>query len=77
MKTLLKNAKIVTTEAVLTGSVCVIEDGIISYVGKEYSADFDAIIDADGGYLVPGFIDIHCHGGNNYDFMDATAEEPR
>ncbi|PZD94073.1 N-acetylglucosamine-6-phosphate deacetylase [Paenibacillus sambharensis] len=29
-------------------------------------------IDADGGWLLPGFIDIHCHGGLGGDFMDAS-----
>lgn len=31
-------------------------------------------IDLNGYYIVPGFIDIHCHGGNGYDFMDGTQE---
>ncbi|MBO8162007.1 MAG: N-acetylglucosamine-6-phosphate deacetylase, partial [Thermosipho sp. (in: Bacteria)] len=29
-------------------------------------------IDYEGEYVVPGFIDIHCHGGNGYDTMDST-----
>jgi len=28
--------------------------------------------DARGGCIVPGFIDIHCHGGDGHDFMDGT-----
>jgi N-acetylglucosamine-6-phosphate deacetylase len=31
-------------------------------------------IDLAGGYLVPGFIDLHVHGGAGADFMDGTAE---
>lgn len=78
MKTLIKNAKIVTATEVLENCVCVIENGIIAYVGKYDSAvTFDETVDANGGYLVPGFIDIHCHGGNNYEFMDANEEELR
>ena len=35
----------------------------------------DAVrIDAEGGYILPGFIDIHVHGGGGADFMDATAD---
>lgn len=26
------------------------------------------------GYLCPGFVDIHCHGGGGADFMDGTEE---
>ena len=76
MRKLIKNVKIVTKDEVLFDCVCVICDGIIEYVGKEYDGlAADEVIDAAGGYLVPGFIDIHCHGGNNLEFMDATAEE--
>ena len=30
------------------------------------------IIDLAGGYLAPGFIDVHVHGGAGHDFMDGT-----
>lgn len=30
------------------------------------------IVRLDGGYLLPGFIDIHVHGGNGEDFMDSN-----
>lgn len=29
-------------------------------------------VDAGGGWLVPGFIDVHVHGGGGYTFMDAN-----
>ena len=35
------------------------------------------VIDARGGYIAPGFIDIHVHGGDGADFMDGTAEAVR
>jgi N-acetylglucosamine-6-phosphate deacetylase len=61
MKTAVKNARLVTSESVIDGGVCVYEDGIITYVGCE-ECEADNVIDAKGAYLVPGFVDIHCHG---------------
>src|SRR5262245_41190938 len=29
-------------------------------------------IDLEGGYLAPGFVDLHVHGGDGADFMDGT-----
>jgi N-acetylglucosamine-6-phosphate deacetylase len=35
------------------------------------------VVDGRGGYLSPGFIDIHVHGGDGADFMDGTSEAVR
>ena len=67
------NARIVTANEVIEGS-CLCEGGKIIYVGKD-KPEADRIIDANNAYLVPGFIDLHCHGGNGLEFMDASAEE--
>lgn len=32
------------------------------------------VVDLQGGYLCPGFVDIHVHGGAGADFMDGTTE---
>ena len=34
----------------------------------------DRVIDLQGDFLVPGFIDMHLHGGGGADFMDGTPE---
>mgnify|MGYP000862952492 CR=1 FL=1 len=71
----IKNSNIVTADKVITNAVLVIEDakiaGITQTIEIPEAAD---VIDADGGYVVPGFIDIHIHGGGGYDFMDGTLE---
>lgn len=69
---LIKNCKIIKLDHIETGSV-LIEDGII----KEFNpvdCKCDEIIDANGLFLSPGFIDIHIHGAGGYDTMDGTVE---
>ena len=76
MTTLIKNARIVTTKEILTGYVCSFTDGIIDCIGKENKvSEADVIINAQNNYLVPGFVDIHCHGCMGMSFMGATEEE--
>ena len=47
-----------------------IQNGKITDVG---AADIPCDINAEGKYLVPGFVDIHTHGAMNDDFSDGTA----
>ena len=76
MTTQIINARLVLPDGVCDGGVCRFTDGIIDYVGTEPQAA-DQTIDAKGAFLLAGFIDIHCHGGNNFDFMDASPDEMR
>ncbi|AIW41364.1 N-acetylglucosamine-6-phosphate deacetylase [Paenibacillus polymyxa CR1] len=39
---------------------------------EETAAKTANIVRLEGGYLLPGFIDIHVHGGNGEDFMDSS-----
>ncbi len=66
------NAKIVTSKELLEGYVLTFDKKIIS-IAKEIPKDTE-LIDAKGLYLSAGFIDIHIHGSNGYDVMDATPQ---
>jgi N-acetylglucosamine-6-phosphate deacetylase len=53
------------------GQVEVERQRIVS-VGPSRDTTADTIIDLEGGYLVPGYVDVHVHGGAGSDFMDGT-----
>lgn len=42
----------------------VYEDNKIIHVGREFQGDVDAVIDASGKLVAPGFIDTHVHSGH-------------
>lgn len=49
-----------------------VENGRITYVGKQLKGL--ERLDAAGRYVSPGFIEMHCHGGGGYDFLDASKD---
>lgn len=72
-----RNGYIVTERELLTNCVVLTNAARIEYVGPSIEAPSTPAaqtIDLNGGYLVPGFIDLHVHGGANADFMDGTEE---
>ena len=74
MKTLLTNARIVTDGVILDKTDVLVEEGKILAVDSAGNLSADNVIDLEGNYLSPGFIDLHCHGGDGYEFIDATEE---
>lgn len=74
MKTLFTNTRIVTDGVILDDADVLVENGKILAVDQAGSFAADEVIDLHGNYLAPGFIDLHCHGGDGYEFIDATEE---
>ncbi|MBP5284759.1 MAG: N-acetylglucosamine-6-phosphate deacetylase [Kiritimatiellae bacterium] len=72
LKTLIKNAHVISPGLDLENAFIAIEGRKIKQVGAKKIADkgFDTIVDAGGKYLMPGFIDVHTHGALAYDFCD-------
>lgn len=76
----ISGAKIVTEQGIIERGILHVKDGFIAFVGDMSQWDPTAAgsaarsIDAHGSWLLPGFIDVHVHGGYGADFMDANPE---
>jgi imidazolonepropionase-like amidohydrolase len=65
---LIKNAKILTMAGNnIESGYIIIRDGKIRQLGTDADmpseTGFEKVIDAHGGYVLPGFVDAHCHIG--------------
>ena len=62
MKTLIKNGRVVDPSQNLDAVMDVlVEDGKISALGSNLSAEADEVYDATGLVVTPGLIDLHTH----------------
>ncbi|MFR4997839.1 MAG: N-acetylglucosamine-6-phosphate deacetylase [Clostridium paraputrificum] len=69
---LIKNCNIIYLDKIEKGSILV-ENGKIKEINPSNVNDTE-VIDAEGLYLSPGFIDVHIHGAGGCDTMDGTVE---
>ncbi len=69
----IENAVFVT-DTLETDKCLYIENGLIKAFTTE-KLPFDEVIDANGNFVTPGFIDIHTHGAGDFDFADGTVED--
>ncbi|MCR6514404.1 MAG: N-acetylglucosamine-6-phosphate deacetylase [Clostridium sp.] len=69
---LIKNCNIIFLDRIEKGSVLV-KDGKIKEINPKDNTETE-VIDANGMYLSPGFIDVHIHGAGGHDTMDGTFE---
>ena len=74
MNTLIKNAAVVFCDGVRVSDILIKNGKIADIDYKGEITENTEIIDADGDYLLAGFVDLHVHGGGGADFMDATVD---
>lgn len=75
MTTRIENANIILEDRILENSALLIRGETIAAIGESaLHADAEQIIDAEGLYLAPGFVDIHVHGGGTTMFYEDPAK---
>ncbi len=68
----------ILADHLLSNAVVICREGKIESVGDSQPIPEDSeIIDLQGMYLSPGFVDLHVHGGDGADFMDGDEHAVR
>ena len=69
------NARMIFPDGIRDGLEVVVEEGkIVAICERSLAHQKHEVIDLDGNYLAPGFIDLHVHGALGRDTMEASAE---
>lgn len=72
---LIHNARLITPQGVIDGWLTIHEGKIAAFGAGSPPADaLPRLIDAQGGWLLPGFIDLHVHGALGCETMDADPD---
>ena len=73
----IKNGKVILENEVVLGKAVLFTDKIEGIVDEcDIPADAE-VVDAEGGYVSPGFIELHIHGYLSKDVCDASVESLR
>ena len=67
------NGKIVLPDRVVEDSALVYDEKIVGLIPRDVLAEDTELIDAEGDYVSPGFVDIHIHGYLGADVSDGDA----
>ena len=65
----IKNAQVVLENGIIWDGIILIDGNKITDYGSSRNIEIPngaEVIDAQGAYVGPGFVDIHCHGGNGF-----------
>ena len=73
----IKNGKTILEDGVVLGKAVLVDGKIVDVVDESEIPAGAEIIDANGGYIAPGFIELHIHGYLGKDVCDASEESIR
>jgi N-acetylglucosamine-6-phosphate deacetylase len=79
---LIAGGRVVTADGVLDPGWVLVDNGTIGAVGSgagpdQYPGAAPTVVNAAGRWVVPGFVDIHCHGGGGESFTDTDPARVR
>ena len=69
--------QIVLPDRIEYGAIVVRNGRIVEVLDADATLPEATLVDAGEGYISPGFVDLHVHGGAGGDFMDGTDESFR
>ncbi len=73
MITRIKNGRLILSHGITANQYLYFENSKITHITSE-ELPYDCELDAAGSYVSAGFIDTHVHGGDGYEFIDATED---
>ena len=73
---LLTGGRVVTPEGILSPGWIRVAGNVIDAVGPGDARDCSAV-DLRGQWVLPGFVDIHVHGGGGASFTEGPADDAR
>ena len=71
---------LILPDTIIEDGLLAVEKGCICFAGPQVEAPYEDLSSAvaiPGGYIAPGFVDIHVHGGAGADYMDGSLEAIR
>src|SRR2546428_12190463 len=81
---ILRSARWISPDGIRDGREVMVEEGKIAEIrppaprlrrtGEQTRTSSKDVVDLDGNYLAPGFIDLHVHGALGRDNMEASVE---
>lgn len=75
---LLVGGRVVTPDGVLDPGWLSTSGRVITGLGAGAApSEADGVTDVNGSWVLPGFVDIHCHGGGGADYSDPDPEKVR
>src|SRR6266403_2033850 len=79
MRFTLRDAHLIdVTTDIVRGAITINGERIQAVEGSDYLPDQeDVVIDATGMIVMPGFIDVHTHGGGGYNLHTTDTDEIR